>query len=172
MKKPTNAFVLNEEICTQAFIDLLIHDDSDIKPIFATDNYSAYDAYFKQTNSKGVVKHYFVEIKHRKAHYDSFILEHKKLEGMRKQALKDYNVTLEECEFIYVNFTPKLTVSWNITRVDKEIEQEVGMFNKATSRSIYDKKPKSVYYLPVTSGRVSNYKLDRPRMIERLGYAA
>tara|TARA_R110000851_G_C12727204_1_gene529229 strand:+ start:64 stop:576 length:513 start_codon:yes stop_codon:yes gene_type:complete len=168
MIKPTNRFVLNEAIGAQAFKELLEHNGNTIDYEFATDQYSAYDVYIKKINAKGQLKHYFVELKHRNADYSSFILEHKKLQGMRKQAVKDLDVSLEDCVFIYINFAKTCTVSWNITNVDREITVKQGFFNKATSTNVTEKKEKDVYYLPVTSGSVSNYVLDRDKIIETL----
>jgi len=163
-----NKFEQNEAICSQAFIELLEKENSNVEPIFPANNYSPYDAYFEFVNNKGVLKHYFVELKQRNADYDSFILEQKKLEGMRKQALLDYEVTVDDCVFLYVNFTPEKTVTWNISNVDNEIKTEEGMFNKATSKNTYDKKVKSVYYLPVRDGQVSSYVLDREAIVNQL----
>ena len=87
---------------------------------------------------------------------------------MRKQALLDYEVTVDDCVFLYVNFTPEKTVTWNISNVDNEIKTEEGMFNKATSKNTYDKKVKSVYYLPVRDGQVSSYVLDREAIVNQL----
>lgn len=159
-------FEQNEMICSSGFMALLKKENIDVEVTYATNKYSPYDVYFKAVSEN---KHYFVELKQRGADYDSFILEHKKLEGMRRQALIDYDVDLDDCVFLYVNFTPSKTVVWNITNVDAEMKAEKGIFNKATSRNRNDKKTKSVYYLPTSAAKkVYDYVLDKRKIIQSI----
>lgn len=153
-----NNFQKNEILGREAFEQLLKERNSNIELSFTEDCFSPYDAYFKQYSEKEKkMKHYFVELKIRNAIYDSYILERKKLINMRRAAVKDLNLNLEDCVFFYVNFTPVNTVLWNITKVDKFLAAEQGTFNKATAISHKEKKRKLVFYLPVNEGLVYDY---------------
>ena len=154
-----NSAKQNEIRGRKAFSELLYNYSPEVKVNFTEDRWCNYDAYWTALNDNGVKKHYIVEIKIRNKNYDSYILEHKKVVGMRKEATKDLGVKLEDCVFLYVNFTPHWTYMWNITNVERTCDSTISRINKCTSKSRSNKVEKDVYFLPVTRAKEYNYRI-------------
>jgi len=133
------------------------------------DKFGAYDSYYMvyDEQSLAIKKRVLIEIKCRDKIFDKYILEHdkyKRLISLRKSLY----YTPEECQLIYVNFTPAQTIFWDLDKVDLGKKESLSC-NRATVVSKTDKKNKSVYYLSPEQGLQMSY-VYQPSELEQRYY--
>ena len=100
---------------------------------------SRWDCYSPSTGHR-------IELKCRKKHYDTLLLEKKKYDAMIQECEKHLDTP------IYINSTPKGVYSFNLHLIDKK--WEVNYRNPATTQfSNTNKVPKEVTYLNIKKAK-------------------
>ena len=132
---------------------------------FTTGKYDDYDAFYFiiDTDTQKIKKRVWIEIKIRDTEYDEYILEKKKLKQLIKKK-DDLHLSKGEYIFLYVNFTPKETIIWNITNINPNNTKTLKA-NKETSVSRNYKINKEIIYLKPEEGLRLQYILNEKHLL-------
>jgi len=102
------------------------------------DKFSFWDCYSKSLNCR-------IELKCRRKHYDTLLIEKKKYDAMINKCTKEETV-------VYLNSTPKGIYGWNLKNLN--VEWEINKLNPATTDFDRNKKvKKEVGYLNVKQAK-------------------
>jgi len=130
------------------------------KYITSYDGNDYYDALY-QRHFEGIIrKRYFIEIKIRDKIFPDYFIEPKKIKDIESVALK--NLSKDEFEILYLNFTPEGTFLWNVRNLidNNKYKMEKRLANKCTMKSRTDKIEKDFFAFEKTDAKFFNYIWD------------
>ena len=130
------------------------------------DGYDCYDVLLYKIKDGIITNRMFIEIKIRDCIYDTYFLETKKLNSIKKLCESELYFTDDEYKILYLNFTPQGTFIWDCSVIEKEnIKVSKQMMNKATMSSRTKKVNKSKYDLPISLAKRWDYIWDEKQLI-------
>ena len=159
---------INERIILKEVIKLLYNKDThDIQYYFtdieSKDFYDGYVMIFaKGTGS--IIKRHLIEIKVRDTHYDTLLLEKKKLTNLKKKADES------GASVIYISCTPEGSFVYNLTRLENKIGFEwlKEEHNKTTTDKSLGKETKTIAYLPTKYAKYIEVRQTDLEVLKRL----
>lgn len=128
------------------------------KHITPYDGNDVYDCLYQKHIEGTIKKRYYIEIKVRNSVFPTYYMEPKKYKDIETIALK--NLSKEEFDILYINFTPEGTFLWNATNLlnNNKYNMDSKWANKATMASTTDKKEKDFYAFDKEDAKFYEYR--------------
>lgn len=84
-------------------------------------DYDSYDMIYQNLDDGSIKSTWLIECKIREKHYPKLMLECKKLRKIKEMIMND------NTSIMYINFTPEGTFCWNITKMEKDLPEEMSI---------------------------------------------
>lgn len=137
------------------------------KTTYFTDEYCAYDAY-KDVTENGLTIRYMLEMKVRNKVYPDYMIDEKKILGLRKEREKLKKEGYYDAVSVYVNYTPAGTFFWNIESCIRKTQKVTTNAARYTAKES-ERIDKPSYMFKVSDADKSySYIINKDELLKRI----